>query len=310
MDTPIQKDTPTVSVCCISYNLEDYISEAIESILKQETDFNYELIIHDDASTDRTQQIIKSYAEQYPDKIRTIFQEKNVCSANEGRLGFMFNNYILPETRGEYIALCDGDDYWIDSQKLQKQFDFLKERPDYSACVTNALLLNQMTNEKWKYISNSNGDSFSEFKVVIGGGGLYPTSTLFFDKSKFTSSKFYPHYNDFAKYYQCDTLYTYCLMFTGKIGYLSDCTAVYRRWKGGRYSGIKDEPDKISAIKEREIEGNKKLLKTIDHNRKKLFKRKISVDSLNVIRNKSGVERFKYFVNLGPKEIVKFLINR
>ena len=114
----------TVSICMITYNHEPYIVEAIEGVLMQKTTFPIELVIGEDCSTDNTRKIVIEYAEKYPDKIRPILHEKN-----HG----MMKNFIETTyaARGNYIALCEGDDYWIDSYKLQKQVDFLEANEEY-----------------------------------------------------------------------------------------------------------------------------------------------------------------------------------
>lgn len=303
-------NTPHVSVCCTTYNLVSYLPDTIDSILNQKTTFSYEIIIHDDASTDGTKDIIKTYAEKYPDLIRPIFQENNIYTTYEGRLGFMFNNFILPEARGKYIAICDGDDFWTDPRKLQKQVNFLEREKDCSACTTNALVVNEISNKKKKFHSGLEDNYLPESKIIITGGAVYPTSTLVFSKYKFTSSKVYDHYNELSKYYDYDTLFIYCLLFEGKIGYLKDCTAVYRRWEGGIYSGIMHDPEKVSVLKEGEMTGNKKLLKIVTGKRRKLFKRKISVDALYVLRHKKSLYKYKYFFDLTAKEFIKYIINK
>jgi len=301
---------PLVSVCCTTYNLEEYVSEMIQSILGQEATFDFEIIIHDDASTDGTQKIINSFFEKYPTKIKRVFQEKNLYSNLEFGLGYIFNSYILPEAAGKYIAICDGDDYWTDTHKLQKQVDYLEQHDDCSACVTNALVLNEISNEKKEFHSGIEEGYLTESKIILTGGAVYPTSTLVFNKFKFTSSRVYKQYNEFSKYYDYDTLFIYCLLFEGKIGYLKDCTAVYRRWEGGIYSGIMNDPAKVSALKEGEIIGNQKLLKIGAGNKKKFFKRKISVDALYVLRHKKGLGKYINFFNLTIKEIIKYFINK
>lgn len=122
-----------VSISCTAYNHERYIGKAIEGFVSQQTDFRYEVLIHDDASTDSTAQIIREYAEKYPDVIRPIYQTQNQYSqgVNIGR------DIIMPQVRGKYIAYCEGDDYWIDPHKLQKQVDFLEKHPEYSATAHN-----------------------------------------------------------------------------------------------------------------------------------------------------------------------------
>lgn len=123
-----------VSVCMITYNHEAYIAEAIESVLMQKTDFPVELVIGEDCSTDGTRAIVLDYAARYPDRIRPLLPEKN--------LGVGLNSVAtLEECRGQYVALLDGDDYWTDPLKLQKQVDFLEENPEYVMCHHNAMII-------------------------------------------------------------------------------------------------------------------------------------------------------------------------
>lgn len=114
---------PLVTIICTNYNKGDWIRSAIDSFLAQKTNFGYEIILTDDNSTDNSPQIIADYAAKYPDQIRTFFNKKN-----KGITKTWIE--ICKEARGEYIARCDGDDYWIDEKKLQKQIDLLKSRPE------------------------------------------------------------------------------------------------------------------------------------------------------------------------------------
>lgn len=120
-----------VSVLCITYNQEKFIGQALESFMAQETDFNFEVLVHDDASTDRTRDIIKEFQKKYPHAIKPIFQEENQFS--KGVRGILMK-YLLPRAKGDYIAICDGDDFFTDKKKLQLQADFLDKHPDYMIC--------------------------------------------------------------------------------------------------------------------------------------------------------------------------------
>lgn len=122
-----------LSVCCTTYNHEQYIRDAINGFLIQETDFPFEVIIHDDASTDGTAEVIREFAGQYPRIIRTIVQSENQYAKG----GLINPRFVFPEAKGEYLALCEGDDYWIDPSKLQKQVDFLESNPDYVITFTD-----------------------------------------------------------------------------------------------------------------------------------------------------------------------------
>ena len=130
---------PLLTVCCTAYNQEKYIADAIESFLMQETDFDYEIIIHDDASNDRTAEIISYYAAKYPEIIKPILQKENKYSKGIGIL----TQIILPNADSKYIATCEGDDYWIDRKKLQKQVDFLENNPGYSLCFHSVAVVSE-----------------------------------------------------------------------------------------------------------------------------------------------------------------------
>ncbi|MDU3335659.1 glycosyltransferase family 2 protein [Paraclostridium bifermentans] len=117
-----------VSICCIAYNHEQYIEQALDSFLMQKTNFKYEIIIHDDLSTDSTTSIIQKYEQMYPDIIKPIYQKENQYSK-----GIIVSQFAYKKARGKYITVCEGDDYWSDENKLQKQFDFLEEHKEYIA---------------------------------------------------------------------------------------------------------------------------------------------------------------------------------
>ena len=134
MSTWLKNTQPLVSVCCITYNHLSYISEAIDSFLMQETSFPFEILVHDDASTDGTEKIILGYAENYPGIIRSVIQTENQYS----KAGLIVHRFLFPKAKGKYIALCEGDDYWTDSTKLQKQVQFLEDHPEYVITYTNS----------------------------------------------------------------------------------------------------------------------------------------------------------------------------
>ena len=117
-----------VSVSCITFNHAGYIRQALDSFLMQKTDFAYEILIHDDASTDGTIDIIKEYEERYPDIIRPVLETENQYSKGISNISGVFN---FPRARGRYIAMCEGDDYWSDPYKLQKQFDLMESDAGY-----------------------------------------------------------------------------------------------------------------------------------------------------------------------------------
>jgi glycosyltransferase involved in cell wall biosynthesis len=121
---------PLVSVSCITYNHAKYIRAAIEGFLLQETTFPIEILIHDDASTDGTAEIVKEYERLYAERIMGIYQTENQFSKGVR----ISATYVWPRTKGNYLALCEGDDFWIDPRKLQKQVNFLEAHKEYVMC--------------------------------------------------------------------------------------------------------------------------------------------------------------------------------
>ena len=125
-----------VSVCTLTYNHEAYLRDTLEGILMQKVDFPMEILVNDDASTDGTRAILREYAEKYPDLIRPFYQDVNLYSQGKD----LCLEVLYPAARGKYIALCEGDDYWTDPDKLQMQVDFLEAHPEYTACVHDTLV--------------------------------------------------------------------------------------------------------------------------------------------------------------------------
>ena len=126
---------PLVVIRCITYNHKDYIKDALDGFVNQKTSFPYVAIVHDDASTDGTVEIIQEYALKYPEIIKPIFEKENQYSKRDGSLSRIIRS-ATECLNAVYFADCEGDDYWIDPDKLQKQVDFLDANPDYSMCYT------------------------------------------------------------------------------------------------------------------------------------------------------------------------------
>lgn len=162
----LMKDKVLVSVLCTTYNHESFIADAIEGVISQKVNFKYELIIHEDASTDKTADIVKKYADKYPELIRVIFQKENqfqYCN--------IYETFLFPEVRGKYIALCEGDDYWTDENKLQMQVDFLEKNPEYSMCMHNAIKRNFETGEESLLDTFPEDGTYSQEEQIKAGLG-------------------------------------------------------------------------------------------------------------------------------------------
>lgn len=123
------------SISCLTFNHGAYIRQALDSFLMQKTNFEYEILVHDDASTDGTGEILREYGEKYPDKVKPLIQRSNQYSQGIDNISGAFN---FPRVRGKYIFMCDGDDYWISPDKMQKQVDYLEAHPDCTLCIHSA----------------------------------------------------------------------------------------------------------------------------------------------------------------------------
>ena len=164
-----------VSVLCTAYNHEEYIRDALESIVTQQTDFPFELLVNDDASTDGTAAIIREYAGKYPDIVRPFYQEKNLYSQDID----IYYAVFFPNARGRYVAFCEGDDYWTDPTKLQRQVDFLEAHPEYSACVHNTLLHYCTGSRSDEELVQRGEDCDVEFEDILPGmNTAWHTSSL------------------------------------------------------------------------------------------------------------------------------------
>jgi glycosyltransferase involved in cell wall biosynthesis len=214
-----------VSICSITYNHEPYIRQCLDGFLMQKTNFKYEIIIHDDASTDGTAEIIKEYAERYPDLITPVFQTENQYS--KGLRGF-YAKFVFPRAKGKYIALCEGDDYWTDPLKLQKQVDFLEANPDFVMCshCFDVLLQEAGTFE------NKVEDTNLKYSLIDITNGTWPAQTLtvLFRANSLLDKCYGVVTGDVALFY--------FLLKQGNGMRLKDNMATYRIHKSGLWGGV------------------------------------------------------------------------
>ena len=221
----------TVTVICLAYNHEAYIRDALEGFVRQKTDFPFEVLVHDDASTDGTAAIIREYAGLYPDIIRPVFQTENqhskgVCITRE---------ILFPIVQGRYVALCEGDDFWTDPLKLSKQVAALEAHPELDICAHRVV---KMKNGKSCGYSGPGGPEriIPVEKVIRGGGGFVATCSLMCRREA----------------YLLDTpmrrelFFDYTLQIQGSLRggmlYLPDCMAVYRRGVKGSWTSKNIRP--------------------------------------------------------------------
>lgn len=166
-------ESPIVSVCCITYNHRNYISEALDSFLQQETNFPFEILVHDDASTDGTVSILQEYRQQYPGIIKLILQTENQYT----KIPIISPRFVWPKARGKYIAVCEGDDYWTDENKLQKQFDFLEKNKEYSMYAHAVEIQNETIDKEPFYPTVEWNKSKNDFLDVLNNHFI-PTPSI------------------------------------------------------------------------------------------------------------------------------------
>ncbi|MCM1288668.1 MAG: glycosyltransferase [Clostridium sp.] len=240
-------DDIMVSIYCTAYNHENYIRQTLEGFLKQNTDFKYEVIVHDDASTDKTAEIIKEYEEKYPDIVRAIYQKENQYSKGVR----IFEAFIAPVIKGRYVAVCEGDDFWTDAEKLKLQVEFLEQHREYSACVHQTVLFDCRTRKK-RLLSPYDRDRDVDIRTIISGGGkAYHLSSLVFRR------EFAEHRPDF--YYLGKKVGDYplsiFLAMKGKIFFMNRTMSYYRQ-----FSGPSSWTSEIGISEARLAETNKNLI--------------------------------------------------
>jgi glycosyltransferase involved in cell wall biosynthesis len=222
---------PLVSISCITYNHKNYIRECLDGFLMQKTTFPFEIIIHDDCSTDGTREIIEEYAAKYPDIIFPMFQTENQYSKGVRSMMVRFN---FTRCKGKYIALCEGDDYWTDSFKLQKQVDFLEKNSDFSICFHNLKVYNEIDATTDKVACKNQKSVLDIIDLATRGNFIHTPSVVFKMPEDGLPSWFinlpigdYP-------------LHLFNAQF-GKIKYIDEVMGVYRIHAGGTWGHMPKE---------------------------------------------------------------------
>ncbi len=169
---------PIVSITCVTFNHEDYISETLDSFLMQETRFPFEVLIHDDASTDGTGEILREYEKQFPNIVKPVYQRENQFSQGINTMAILF-----PYVSGKYVAFCDGDDYWTDKEKLQIQVDAMEAHPEVDLCIHPSYqVIDGVRTEV--LAKHANCDRiFSPKHSILGHGDFAETASMMFTAS-------------------------------------------------------------------------------------------------------------------------------
>ncbi len=231
---------PLVSICCATYNHKKYIGECLKRIISQKTNFNFEVLINDDASSDGTQEIIREYENNYPSIIKPIYQLENQYS----KKNLISKTFQFPRAEGKYIALCDGDDYWCDEYKLQKQVDFLESHPDYVLCYHPAKMIYEDKSSPPVIIGKSKYKNPQPYYNLIKCNNIPASSVVYRAEYLKSELKDYP-----TDIYPGDWYTHITVSRHGKIGYLPDVMYVYRWHSQGISHTISDNPTEEIHLK-------------------------------------------------------------
>lgn len=299
-----------VSVLCAAYNHEKYIRQCLDGFVMQKTSFPFEVIVHDDASTDGTADIIREYEAKYPDLIKPIYQTENQYSQGIS----ISKNYLLPNAHGKYVALCEGDDYWTDPVKLQKQVVYMEKHPQCTLCFTNGRYLR--------------GGSLLGHVVPIPRRGKFMKSNSDYNTGEMalldfvpTASLLYPRWvHEHRPQIRTNSFGgdTFTRLYTTNLGYahfINEDTCVYRQ----------DVPNSATAVwgsnKERYINATKALISLMDdmdeitnHKYHEQFEYNKTVYEYGILEKEENHEALRsrkyrrYAKSLGGKEYLIYLI--
>ena len=220
--------TPLVDVNLITYNHEKFIARAIDSVLQQETTFNYRVIIGDDCSTDNTYEIVRNYARLYPERIEVFQPSEHRGIANKDRVGIE----VLRLNAAKYVALLDGDDYWTNSKKLQAQVDFLESHPGCSVCFHNAEMFYDDGSQPSTNLRPPDQKEISTIEDVLRGLVPLPCTVMF------RNSLLGELPEAFYRITNADWMMFVILAEHGHIGYINEVMAAYRMHPGGIWSRL------------------------------------------------------------------------
>jgi len=277
-----------VSIRCIVYNQAPYLRQCLDGFVMQKTNFRFEAIVHDDASTDDSASIIEEYAEKYPEIIKPILETENQYSKHDGSL----RRIVDSACKGKYIALCEGDDYWTDPLKLQKQVDFLESHPEYGMCCTDFDKVDEQGNILHPSYLKNHPDYFekvtSSVETWIDSFGYIGPMTWLVRTDFWKSLGARPW---------ADGTYWIVAEFIAKskIGLIKDNTACYR---------ILSESASHSKLAERLYERNKSLHEEALLLVKTFVKKENQEALTRSINEKLFLERFRWAIGLNKKEDV------
>lgn len=239
-----------VNIYCITYNHREIIRKCLDGFVMQKTTFPFQIWIHDDCSTDGTIDILKEYEKQYPNLINVIYEKENQHSK-----GISMDSIMLPIVKKDckYIATCEGDDYWTDEYKLQKQFDYMEKNDNATICVHAAIEHNLETNKEFVRPALKESREISMQEIIMFGGGFFPTCSFF------TRNNFEVIPRRWGRGIVGDFNEILHAALNGTVYYIADCMAVKTVFYPGSWSSRHKDSSLMEQHLERVIDGIQRL---------------------------------------------------
>ena len=235
----MMKEEPIlVAINCLVYNHEPYLRDCFEGFVMQKTNFRFVAVVHEDCSTDNSAAIIREYAEKYPEIFRPIFETENQWGKHDDSINKIMNDAIAA-TGAKYVAMCEGDDYWTDPYKLQKQVDFLEVHPDYSMCCHGADVKNETSRQidcACEYMATREyfpDDAFPTW--------LIPTASIVYRRDLVDGFEL----NHAEQFVAMDVVLILKCMHMGRVWGMEEHMSVYRMNPGGATSHVNTHKDKL-----------------------------------------------------------------
>lgn len=210
---------PMVTVLCLTFNQVKYVEAMLEGVVNQITNFDYEVIIHDDASTDGTAIILHEYEKKYPELIKVIYEKENQWSKGVK----ITQKNLMPLVTGKYVAFCEGDDFWIDHNKLQEQVDFLEGHLDYVCVAHNALCMDIKDNKIYSLNNFETSRDVHEWEIIDRQFPFLATASKIYRRNAFTLNGFFLECGEVG-----DMCTEYNAILQGKFYYIDKIMSVYR----------------------------------------------------------------------------------
>jgi glycosyltransferase involved in cell wall biosynthesis len=271
-----------VSVCCQAYNHKDYISKCLDGFIMQKTNFKFEVLVHDDASTDGTAEILKQYESQYPNLFRNVYQTENQFNKQN-----TLTNILFKMAKGKYIALCEGDDYWTDPYKLQKQVDFLEANEEYSGSYHDTQVIYEGNDKIQPHLFRKILPAIITAEDTISNLSSFHTTSFVFRKSMLLLPEF------INNVVSGDMALFSIIAASGNLGKVDGTMSVYRKHN----DGITASASVTSNYHEKRIQlmhhldkfhkykYHQKVKKVISYHKSEIKKNKKAIGGLGLIKD-------------------------